>query len=216
MKIKSFIGGYDKNFSYLVWCEKTKHAAIVDASVEPNEMINYIIDQNLILKKILITHSHVDHVYFINDWIDYINDLHIYSYDYKIKKSKCKTIQITNNDVINIGNELITSLHTPGHYYDSICFWNQSSKSIFTGDTIFVGRTGRVKSNRSNIADLYNSVYNILFKLPEETIIYPGHHYGHMKKISFKDNKIISDFFNCKSQSEFINVMKIFEKNKNK
>ena len=214
MKIKSFLGGYDKNLSYLVWCEETNYAAIIDASVKPDRIINFIIDKNLILKKVLITHSHGDHIYFIKDWLDYFSDLIIYGYDIKLKFFKNKIIQITDNEIINIGNELLTSLHTPGHYYDSLCYWNQNSKSIFTGDTIFVGRTGRVISNRSNISDLYNSVYNILFKLPEETMIYPGHHYGHIKKISFKDNKSISEFFNCKSESEFISIMKSFEKNR--
>ena len=214
MKIKSFIGGYDKNLSYIIWCNETNYAAIIDASVKPDIMIDFIINNNLIVKKILITHSHGDHIYFIKDWSHYFTDVIIYGYDLKKNNFKNKIIKISHNEVINIGNELITSLHTPGHYYDSICFWNQYSKSIFTGDTIFVGRTGRVISVRSNISELYNSIYNILFKLPEETIIYPGHHYGHIKKISFKDNKSISDFFNCKSESEFINVMKNFEKNK--
>ena len=62
MKIKSFLGGYDKNFSYLIWCEKTKHTALIDASVKPNEMIDFIKSEKLILKKIFITHSHLDHI----------------------------------------------------------------------------------------------------------------------------------------------------------
>ena len=214
MKIKSFIGGYDKNLSYVVWCNKTNYAAIIDASVKPDKMIDFIIKNNLILKKILITHSHGDHIYYIKDWIYYFNDVIIYGYDLKKNNYENKIIKISNNEVINIGNELITSIHTPGHYYDSLCFWNQDSKCVFTGDTIFVGRTGRVVSDRSDMSELYNSVYNILLKLPEETMIYPGHHYGHIKNISFKDNKAISNFFNCKTELEFIQVMKNFEQNR--
>ena len=214
MKIKSFIGGYDKNISYLIWCEKTKHTALIDASVKPNKMIDFIKSEKLILKKIFITHSHLDHIYFINDWINYNNDILLYGYNSKIEKINKKIYQITNHEVINIGEELITSLYTPGHYWDSMCFWNQSKKCIFTGDTLFVGRTGRVKSKKSSISELYNSVYNILFKLPVDTMIYPGHDYGHIEKISFKDNKKISNFFNCNSENEFIKVMEQFEKNR--
>ena len=118
----------------------------------------------------------------------HINDVIIYGYD--LKKNNYENKIISNNEVINIGNELITSMHTPGHYYDSLCFWNQDSKCVFTGDTIFVGRTGRVISERSSISELYNSIYNILLKLPEETMIYPGHHYGHKKSISFNSYEI--------------------------
>ena len=53
MKIKSFQGGYDKNFSYVIWCEETKHAALIDASTEINPIIEYIEEFDLILSKIL-------------------------------------------------------------------------------------------------------------------------------------------------------------------
>jgi glyoxylase-like metal-dependent hydrolase (beta-lactamase superfamily II) len=95
-----------------------------------------------------------------------------------------------------------------------MCFWNPKDKILFTGDTIFVGRTGRVVSHRSNIKDLYNSVYNVILKLPLETIIYPGHNYGLMKLISINDNIAISNFFQAKNLKEFINTMEKFEKNR--
>ena len=82
---------------------------------------------------------------------------------------------------------------------------------LFTGDTIFVGRTGRTISKRSNIRDLYNSVYKIILKLPQDTIIYPGHHYGHKLSISIKENIRISNFFQCNNFVEFKNVMENFE-----
>ena len=87
----------------------------------------------------------------------------------------------------------------------------QSKKVLFTGDTIFVGRTGRTVSSRSNINDLYNSVYNTILKLPTDTTIYPGHHYGYKKSITINDNIQCSKFFQSKSLSEFIKTMKDFE-----
>ena len=103
------------------------------------------------------------------------------------------------------------SIHTPGHYSDSICFWNKKNKCIFTGDTIFVGRTGRTVSNNSNIKDLYNSVYEKIFSLPIDTLIYPGHNYGFSNTITIKDNINLSNFFTCKSFEEFKLVMEGFE-----
>ena len=121
---------------------------------------------------------------------------------------------LNHHEVISIGMEIITVLHTPGHYSDSICFWNKKTDCLFTGDTVFVGRTGRTIGVKSNISHLYNSIYNEILKLPEKTMVYPGHHYGYKKQITLKENISLSSFFSCKSEDEFIGVMDNFEQNR--
>ena len=74
MKIKSFQGGYDKNFTYVIWCSRTKLAAIIDPSTEINPIIEYIENNDLILSKILITHTHHDHIAYLNDFLDLFNN----------------------------------------------------------------------------------------------------------------------------------------------
>lgn len=213
MKIKSFLGGYDKNFSYLIWCKDTRIAAIVDPAVKINPIIDFISENNLILNKILITHTHNDHIFYLNDWIKLYPKINLFGYNLKLNK-KVKIHNLFHNDIIVIGQELITTLYTPGHYDDSICFWNQKNNIIFTGDTMFVGRTGRTVSNRSNIDDLYDSIYQIILQLPKQTIVYPGHHYGFKKNISIEENIKNFDFFSCSTKLEFIEVMKKFEDNR--
>tara|TARA_Y100001980_G_scaffold46310_2_gene29795 strand:- start:2210 stop:2851 length:642 start_codon:yes stop_codon:yes gene_type:complete len=213
MKIKSFLGGYDKNFSYLIWCKDTRIAAIVDPAVKINPIIDFISENNLILNKILITHTHNDHIFYLNDWIKLYPNINLFGYNLKLNK-KVKIHNLFHNDIIVIGQELITTLYTPGHYDDSICFWNQKNNIIFTGDTMFVGRTGRTVSNRSNIDDLYDSIYQIILQLPKQTIVYPGHHYGFKKNISIEENIKNFDFFSCSTKLEFIEVMKKFEDNR--
>ena len=85
---------------------------------------------------------------------------------------------------------------------------------IFTGDTVFVGRTGRTIGTHSNIKDLYESVYKKILTIPHNTIIYPGHNYGYEKFITIKENINYSDFFSCKSFEEFKYVMQKFEENR--
>ena len=65
IQIRHFIGGYDKNLSYLIWCQKSKKAAIVDPAVKIEPIINFINENNLKLEKILITHSHGDHIRYL-------------------------------------------------------------------------------------------------------------------------------------------------------
>ena len=215
MIIKSFQGGYDKNFCYVIYCEKTKYAAIVDPSVEINPVLEYLNMKGLILDKIIITHTHGDHVFYLNDFINVYPNISVYGHiNPRRLFNNINYHSLDNNEVFSIGENIITALETPGHYPDSVCYWSKKQKVVFTGDTIFVGRTGRVKSIGSDIKELYNSVYNILLKLPSDTIIYPGHNYGYCSTISIKENIDHSSFFQCKSLDEFIKIMDNFEKNR--
>ena len=211
MKIKTFQGGYDKNLSYLIWCESNYNAAIVDASVNFNAIHQYINKNKLKLKKIFITHSHADHIYYLNDILNQFPELEICGFENLEIEIEYEYRKLKHLETISLGIQMITILHTPGHYPDSICFWNKEHDVLFTGDTMFVGRTGRTISKKSNINDLYHSIYEIILKLPQNTIIYPGHHYGHALTISIKDNVLISPFFQCSDKMEFIKVMKEFE-----
>ena len=162
----------------------------------------------------MITHSHHDHIKYVSDYLDYFNLIKVYLSHKSAKKFKF--ISLTNNQIISIGSYMITCMETPGHYYDSMCFWDSKNKRIFTGDTIFIGRTGRVISSMSSIEDLYHSVYNILLKLPLDTVIHPGHDYGYSVLDTIENNIVSSSFFNCQNLEEFRVIMQNYEKNRKK
>ena len=214
MNVKRFQGGYDKNFCYVVSCEETKVAAIIDPSVEINPVIEYIETNDLILDKVLITHTHHDHIYYLDDFINLYPLLKVYASANARLPKKFDFKKIEHNDVVMVGKHFILALFTPGHYMDSICYWVKSQNMVFTGDTMFVGRTGRTISSGSNIKELYHSTYDILMKLPSDTVIFPGHHYGYRKDITLRENIKLSNFFQCKSFPEFDKVMKNFEKSR--
>ena len=216
MQVKSFLGGFDKNFSHLIWCPDTREAAIIDAAVEISPILETIESNNLKLRKIIITHTHHDHIQYLQDFIYYYPLIKIMGHPQPLKKMGEAYQGAEHHENISLGKTMLTTIHTPGHYSDSICIWNMKSECLFTGDTIFVGRTGRTVSTNSNIEDLYHSVYTLLLTLPENTLIYPGHHYGFSKTISIKKNIQISSFFQCKSFKEFDKNMKKFEENFNK
>jgi glyoxylase-like metal-dependent hydrolase (beta-lactamase superfamily II) len=106
----------------------------------------------------------------------------------------------------------IKTIYTPGHYFDSICYLIENV--IFTGDTIFVGRTGRIISTRSDINDLYDSVYKKILELPRDTYIYPGHDYGLKPSITIEENIKISELLQAKGKSDFIDRMANYENNR--
>ena len=210
MQIKAFQGGFDKNLSYLIWCTTTKYAAIIDPAVSINPILETINKYDLVLDKIFISHTHHDHIIYLKDFKYLFPNIEIICSNLT-NDEIIKFKGVEHNEIISVGEELIICLHTPGHFYNSICYWNKKEKALFTGDTMFVGRSGRTKDKKSNIQDLYNSIYNIILQLPLNTIIYPGHHYGYVKSISIQDNIVCSNFFNCKNFQEFNNVMIDFE-----
>ena len=75
-----------------------------------------------------------------------------------------KTMGVEDKDKISIGNLVIEVIYSPGHYDDCLCF--QLDNALFTGDTLFVGRTGRTVSSKADTRELYNSVYIKILLLP--------------------------------------------------
>jgi len=217
MQTKSFQGGYDKNLCYLIWCEKSKKAAIIDPSVKISLILDYIYKKKLKLEKILITHSHTDHISYLSDFmLNYENKLQVYISDKTKHRQLITNHLLFHNQTLYLGFEKIKCLQTPGHYYDSVCFWVPKNNIIFTGDTMFIGRTGRTIHQGSNIRDLYNSIYNILLKIPKETIIFSGHNYGDLMFDTISNNIKNSSFFSCKNFDEFVLVMANYEKSRKK
>jgi len=210
--IQSFKGGFDKNLTYILKCLRTEFEIIIDAAISPEKIIPFLKKGPVI---ICITHSHHDHIMYIEEYIEKFSEIvivghpkskNVFGYD--------KFIPVKDYSKIKIGDLEIKPIFTPGHYYDSICYLVENV--IFTGDTLFVGRTGRTICNNSDINDLYDSVYNKLLKLPSDTHIYPGHDYGQVPSITMEENKKISDLLQAKDKEDFINKMHNYEKNRKK
>ena len=208
--IRPFLGGYDKNFTYLITCSQTRSNVIVDAALPINQILPFISGPPIAL---LITHTHSDHISYINEYITIFPDLMIFGHSESasiFETSNFKIIKHHQN--FKIGRLLFTAIHTPGHYFDSICYLLKPA--LFTGDTLFIGRTGRVKSKKSDIRELYKSIYKKLLVLSNELRIYPGHDYGKHPNLKIKDNISISPLLRAKNLQDFIERMKEYESNR--
>ncbi|MAV69870.1 MAG: hypothetical protein CMG04_03600 [Candidatus Marinimicrobia bacterium] len=206
--IRSFKGGYDKNFTYLITCFRTGTHTFVDAAVDLNVIKPFIKNRP---KAILITHSHGDHIAFLNQYLKEYPDLVIVGHpetDNSIFDGKYQ--KILDGQSFSLGAIGGKALHTPGHYFDCISYHMESV--LFTGDTLFVGRTGRVINAKSDIKALYESVYKIILALPQNTRIYPGHDYGKTPTITIRENISISPLLQAKNFEDFKNIMHHYEK----
>ena len=170
LQLKSFKGGYNSNFSYIIWDDETNDAAIIDTSIEPTILIDFIEEKNLILKFAVIMHSHFDH---------------LTGYDYYIRKriklaasekiEKEVDLKLKDGDELELGNYKLKVIHTPGHIYDALCILVNGK--LFTSDTLFIDGCGRVDLPGAEPEEMKKSLERIK-QLHDSTIIYPGHDYG--------------------------------------
>ena len=206
--IRSFKGGYDDNLTYLVSCMRTGNQFLVDASIQLNQIDGFINKRGLIA--LFITHTHGDHIAYLDEYIDAFPNLVVMVYKESEHKINCDYIKpVKQNDIVTVGQLTVEILYTPGHYNDSICYYLDGV--LFTGDTLFVGRTGRTISKGSDIKKLYKSVYDTILDLPESTMIYPGHDYGPKMSITIKENISISPLLRAEDEDDFIKRMAQYE-----
>ena len=208
--IRTFRGGYDNNFSYLVSCMQTGIQFLIDAAISLDKIKPYI---NQPLSALLITHSHGDHIAHLNDILHEYPNAEFIGYKNLIHKSnKYEFSPVNDQDRILLGKINIKTIHTPGHFPDSVCYLMEHI--IFTGDTLFVGRTGRTIGANASTKDLYYSIYDKILSLPGNTLIYPGHDYGEKPTISLRENIKISPLLQAKSEKDFIERMANYEANR--
>ena len=109
--------------------------------------------------------------------------------------------QLDNGDTLSFGGETITALHTPGHTAGSMSFvWRNH---VFTGDTLLIGGCGRTDFQSGNATDLYRSITEVLFRLPDDTLVWPGHDYNGRSHSSIGAEKAGNARVAGKSLAEF-------------
>ena len=131
------------NFTYVLGCPTTKKACLIDPGWETASFIEVLKNNKLKLEAILLTHNHPDHTQSVEELILKFNPK-IYTYKEEIDRwsflSK-KVFGVGEGENIHIGELNLTTLHTPGHTKDGLCFIVDNK--IFTGDTLFVNGCGR-------------------------------------------------------------------------
>ncbi|MSV26961.1 MAG: MBL fold metallo-hydrolase [Nitrosarchaeum sp.] len=201
MKIYQIPVGDMQNFTYVVEDEDTNEGIIIDPSWDLNQIEEIITQHNLKIKYIVNTHGHFDHTHG-NEEIMKSTNAKIIQHE----KSQLKyDIAVKDGDVIEFGNSKLTILYTPGHSKDSLCLIGDGN--FFSGDTLFVGNCGRVDLPGGSAKELYHSLFDILYLLNDDLIVYPGHDYGHSVTSTMGQEKISNPVMQKRSEQEFVEMM---------
>ena len=201
MKVYQIEVGNMQNFTYILEDEDTDDAIVLDPSWDIEEIQKVIEKNNLKVKYIVNTHHHFDHT-IGNEALVKITDAKIIQHNASTLKND---IIVSNGDKIKFGNSELTVFHTPGHSKDSICL--VGDKKIFSGDTLFVGNCGRVDLPGGSAKELYHSLFDVICKMDEKLVLYPGHNYGRSPSSSIGKEKKTSFVLQPRTEQEFLEFM---------
>jgi len=192
MIIKQIMVGSMAVCCYIVACEETGKAAVVDPGGDEKKILAEIKNKGYVVDYIIATHGHPDHVCgnrtiqeatgakIVMHKLDalFFNQPEVLKYFSMLGLEASPPIdrEVEEGDVIIIGATSLKVLHTPGHTPGGMCLYN--APDLITGDTLFVGGLGRTDFPGGSHEELLTSIRTKLLVLPAETVVWPGHGYG--------------------------------------
>ncbi|MDD4307899.1 MAG: hydroxyacylglutathione hydrolase family protein [Thermoplasmata archaeon] len=202
MKISQIRVGAD-NFSYLISCEATKKAAIVDPGTNASEAMKAIGKDNLELLWIINTHFHSDHTA-ENLRLKEIYGCGIIASAPDSDRLEDVAMKVSDGDTLQLGLAKLEFILTPGHTPGSMCVL-ADSRFLMTGDTLFIGDCGRTDMPGGSDRDMFLSLQK-LKSLPDKTILYPGHDYGDIPFDTIQSQKLTNKTLKAKTLEELCKI----------
>ena len=190
-------------YTYLIASAKGREALIIDPVLENiDQYIKLLNELDLKLVKVIDTHIHADHITAASKLKDKTNCTTIMG---EHTPSDTVEIKVKDDEIIFVDKLEIKVIYTPGHTKDSYSFLMDDY--LFSGDTLLINGTGRTDFQGGNSEDSYNSIFNRLLKLPEETLLYPAHDYNGQTVSTIGKEKKFNPRLQVNSVNEYIDIM---------
>ncbi len=209
-----------QNFVYVIADPATREAAVVDAAWDIDAIVQLAEREDLRITKNLVTHFHPDHLggelmgHRIPGAAELLARVSAKAYVHKTEVpylariaglSRTDVVAVDAGDTTTVGGLTITFVHTPGHTPGSQCFLVHNQ--LVSGDTLFIGSCGRVDLPGSDAAAMYHSLTEVLGRMPDDTVLYPGHNYADRPASSIGEQKRTNPMMRFRSVTEFLAVM---------
>lgn len=194
MQIARFTFNPFEENTYVLY-DDTKSCVIIDPGCsnreEENELVSFIEHHGLIVKMLLNTHCHIDHIlgnwfvkkkFGVSLWIHRLDQVVLnagpviaQSYGFPGYQHSEADEFLTEGQSVTFGNQSLEVLFVPGHAPGHVAFYNRKLGLVIAGDVLFRSSIGRTDLPGGDFDTLIASIHSVLFPLPDETIVYPGH-----------------------------------------
>jgi sulfur dioxygenase len=190
-------------YTYVLYDEATRDALIIDPVDEQVERDLAVLRQHgLRLQWTVETHAHADHITSAGQLAEHAGAKTAAPAGCGIATA---AVQLADGDTLAFGGETLKALHTPGHTAGSMSFlWRGH---VFTGDTLLIHGCGRTDFQSGSAEALYKSLTEVLFALPEDTVVWPGHDYQGRTHSTIGAEKAGNPRVANKSLAEFVGIM---------
>ena len=184
MKIKRLVGGSLESNGYIISRARGGSCYVIDPGYEPKRFISYIEEEGFVMRGVILTHHHYDHVGAVEKLRDrYDAPVFMHTADCDQYHGRVD-VYLEDGDTIDLDSETIRVIHTPGHTRGGVCYFSEKSKVAFTGDTIFNVDIGRTDFEDGSPDQMERSILDKINTWPNDIFIYPGHGDGcTMKKV---------------------------------
>jgi len=190
-------------YTYILSSGKGREALIIDPVLEhTDQYINLLNKLELKLVKVIDTHIHADHITGLNELSERTSCTKIMGDN---SKSEVVDLRVKEDENVKIDNINLKVMYTPGHTDCSYSYL--MNDRVFTGDTLLINGTGRTDFQNGNARQQYDSIFNKLLKLPENTMVYPAHDYNGKKHSTIGSERKNNPRLQVNSVDQYVEIM---------
>ena len=190
-------------YTYIVASRRGGEALIIDPVLDKvDRYIRLLAELDLKLVKAIDTHVHADHITGLGALRNRTKCITVMGRESEVD---VVSVRVADGDRIEIEGVGLDVIHTPGHTDDSYSFY--MGDRVFTGDTLFIRGTGRTDFQHGDPYAAYDSLFNKLLKLPDETLVYPGHDYKGDTVSTIREEKAYNPRLQVSSAEEYAEIM---------
>lgn len=207
MLFRQFFDDQSSTYTYLLASAPGREAVIIDPVKEQAEQYLTAIRQlDLKLVRAIDTHTHADHITALGDLREATQCVTLMG---EFTKAECVSDHISEDQIVDVDGIRLRALYTPGHTNESFSFVLDPDhpKGVFTGDVLLIRGTGRTDFQGGDPHRSWDSITNKLFRLPEETMVWPAHDYKGWTASSIAEEKAYNPRLAGKTEAEYVDIM---------
>ncbi len=194
------------NFIYFIGDKRTSEIAVVDPAWDVDFLCREAEKKGYKIVAVLLTHCHPDHIQGFDEMTDrYPVDAYVSVHetdDYGKVPRYNQMNKVDDGGKVMIGGIELTCMHVPGHSPGCQLFIYKNA--CIAGDAIFIDGCGRADLPGSNPKQMYHSLYDVILKLPDDLILFPGHNYGSTPYATLGDQKQTNPYLQADSEEDFL------------